>query len=241
MWLHFNPANDALFLDIDGTLLDIAKTPKDVVVSPELIQDLSLLNNKLKGALALVSGRVIEEVDDLFKPLRLRCAGAHGAQWRLTPTGSIETENPLPDRLRDDIATAFEGIEGVFVEDKIYNIAVHYRQATKQAATIGKNLSNIVQDYGNDVKIISGRKVFEVTLSSYNKGLAIEKLLAVSPFKNRRPVFLGDDTTDLPAIGMCLKKGGIAARVGKGKSRNHAFSSPKDVRAWINKIVTESN
>jgi len=241
MWLPFNPEKDALFLDIDGTLLDIAPSARDVTVPPALVRNLERLDHKLEGALALVSGRMIHEIDGLFAPLRLRCAGAHGAEWRLSPHGPVTASLTLPDQLRDDIAVAFSKKAGLVVEDKIFNVAVHYRQSPQKASMIEKILTAIVKPYGDKVRIVHGRKVFEVSLAMNNKGSAIERLLKTTPFKGRRPVFLGDDTTDLAAIGACLKNGGVAARVGRGDPRQKsAFDSPAKVRGWIKRLVEKS-
>ena len=238
MWLHFNPGKDALFLDVDGTLLDIAPTAQKVKVSRSLVRDLGRLNRKLGGALAFVSGRMIHELDSLFSPLRLCSAGAHGAEWRLSPKGPVQTGALLPDVLRDNIALAFANMDGVIIEDKIYNVAVHYRQVPQKAGIVGRTLARLIGPYNKTVKLVRGRKVFEVMPLIHDKGKALEKFLAIEPFKNRRPVFLGDDVADISAIGACLKKGGVAARVGQGKSRQgYAFASPKHVRMWISRLA----
>lgn len=239
MWLPFNCASDALFLDIDGTLLDIASTAQEVQVPKNLIKNLEQLKQKLDGALAFVSGRMIHEIDELFEPLRLACAGAHGAEWRFLPDGPIEKSEPLPDLLRDDVACAFKDVDGIFVEDKIYAIAVHYRQAPEKAPMIKEKLYLLLRPYEDDIAVIHGRKVFEASRASRNKGYAINKLLTSPLFRNRRPVFLGDDTTDISAIGACMSGGGIAARVGRGDpNQKSAFESPAHVRSWIQGILT---
>ncbi len=241
MWLRFNPAKDSLFLDIDGTLLDIAPTAQDVKAPPSLIENLGRLNDKLKGALAFVSGRMVHEIDQLFNPLKLRCAGAHGAEWRLSPEGPVGTGGLLPDKLRDDIAIAFDDDKGIIVEDKIYNVAVHYRQAPEKKNEIRKKLFALVNEYRDKVILINGRKVFEVSLVTNNKGKAIERMLKMPPFKGRRPVFLGDDTADIAAIATCMKSGGIAVLVGKGDAnQKSAFASPEQVRSWIGQISAET-
>lgn len=239
MWLHFNPVKDALFLDIDGTLLDIAPTAQDVVVPQQLIKDLGRLHDKLGGALALISGRRIEDIDMLFDPLRLPCSGAHGAEWRLSPKGPVKNIEPLPESLRSKIALACADMKGVRIEDKAYTLAVHYRKSPELADKIERTLSALIGKAGSDLILIRGRKVFEVAQASHNKGQALERLLAAQAFKNRRPVFLGDDITDMSAIGACLKHGGAAARVGQGKPRQNAFASPENVRSWIRKLIIE--
>ncbi len=237
MWLRFNPEKDALFLDIDGTLLDIAPTAQEVVVSKQLVQDLGRLHDKLGGALAFISGRTIDDIDKLFAPLRLPSSGAHGAEWRLSPQGSVKSTASLPETLRLEFAEVFANTKGVRVEDKVVTLAVHYRQSLEKAEEIEKTLAALIGKSKIDLTLIRGRKVFEIAQPTHDKGQALERLMKTAPFKGRRPVFLGDDITDLSAIGACLKNGGIAARVGKGKLCNSAFSSPKMVRAWINTMT----
>lgn len=239
MWLRFNPAKDALLLDIDGTLLDIAPTAQEVVVSPQLIKDLGRLHDKLGGALAFISGRTIENIDLIFAPLRLPCSGAHGAEWRLAPKSPVKCIAPLPEKLRLKVAASFADMKGIRIEDKGYTFAVHYRQSPDLADKIEKTLSSFIEKAEVSLTLIRGRKVFEIAQTSHDKGQALERLMATPLFKNRRPVFLGDDITDMSAIAACLKNGGVAARVGQGKPRQNAFSSPQTVRSWINKMVIE--
>ena len=237
MWLQLNPQKDALFLDIDGTLLDIASLPQDVVVSKQLIANIGRLHEKMGGALAFVTGRTIKNVDELFSPLRIASSGVHGAEWRLSSEGQIRGLVPLPESLRSTVFDKVASLGKVRIEDKIHTIAVHYRGSPELASDIKKVLDDIALHSAGDLKIIQGRKVFEIARTSHDKGRALERLLAVSPFKGRRPIFLGDDLTDLSAIGACLKHGGVAARVGRGNPSHHAFLSPATVRSWINKMI----
>lgn len=232
MWSPFNPSNDALFLDIDGTILDIAPKAQDVDVPPELIESLKVLKKKLSGALALISGRMIHEIDALFAPLQLTCSGVHGAEWRLSPNGPIKTGAPLPHQLRDNIAEVFQDMEGVIVEDKIYDVSVHFRLAPEKGPMIEEKFRSLLGAYEKDVSFLPGRKVFEVTRTQHDKSEALKKLLSSPCFQNRRPVFLGDDITDLPAINFCLSCGGAAARVGQSP-----FESPAKVRLWLQQIA----
>lgn len=237
MWLRFNPEKDALFLDLDGTILDIAPTANDVKVPAQLVKDLKRLHAKLGGALAFISGRTIENIDKLFAPLCFPCSGAHGAEWRLSQGGPIKSMSLLPDSLREKIASSLSNMKGALVEDKGYTVAVHYRQTPEAAEKIEMILVALIEKSQTTLTLIRGRKVFEIAQSCHDKGQALERLIKTSPFKGRRPVFLGDDITDMSAIGACLKNGGIAARVGQGKSRQNAFASPEAVRSWINKMT----
>jgi trehalose 6-phosphate phosphatase len=238
MPIKLRPDKDALFLDIDGTILDIAPTARDVEVPPRLREDLKSLYEKLDGALAFISGRTIENIDKLFVPLRFPCAGIHGAQWRLSSTSPVESGTLLPSGLREECHAAFSGIEGILVEDKGWAVAIHYRQASIAGNVLEKSLSELIEKSGkDDLTLIHGRKVIEVTRSAYNKGQALQRFLNITPFKNRRPVFLGDDITDLSAIGAVMKHGGLAARVGAENPSASAFFSPDKVRSWLGKLV----
>ncbi|HAX92208.1 MAG TPA: trehalose-phosphatase [Rhodospirillaceae bacterium] len=238
MPIKIHPDQDALFLDIDGTLLDIAPSAEEVVMPKQLIKDLGALYGKLGGALALISGRTIADIDHLFKPLRLPCSGAQGAEWRLSPDSEIQSHKPLPSTIAQKITDAFGDIKGVRVEDKGYTVAVHYRQAVAQVEEIEEILTSVIKAIGaKEIVLVRGRKVVEVLRAGQNKGMALERFLKHEPFKGRRPAFLGDDDTDISAIGASLKNGGIAARVGRGKKADNAFASPDSVRAWLNVIV----
>lgn len=237
MWLRFNLAKDALFLDIDGTILDIAPTAHDVVVPKTLVDSLDRLQHKLNGALAFLSGRTIQDIDRLFAPLRFPCAGAHGAEWRLSSGGPINSIAPLSESLRMKISGTFANMAGVRVEDKGYTIAVHYRQSPELAEKIKKALGEHIDQSEIPLTLIPGRKVFEIAMPSHNKGQALERFIKTAPFKNRRPVFLGDDITDIAAMGACLKNGGIAARIGNSKANLNAFANPEAVRRWINDLT----
>ena len=122
----------ALFLDVDGTLLDLAERPDDVVTPAGLVATLAKTERKLAGALALISGRAIDDLDRLFEPLRLRASGVHGAEMRFDPGGpttSTPAPTELPQSLFEALTRAVEAFPGVFVENKRFSFAVHYRLA----------------------------------------------------------------------------------------------------------------
>ncbi len=227
---------DALFLDIDGTLLDIAPEAKAVRVPTDLKEDLAALLEKLGGALALVSGRTIENIDDLFAPLRLSIAGVHGAEWRLSPDAEPRFFEPLPLAFRRSVFDAFRDWPELIVEDKIRSVAVHYRQASQKAALVEEIMRKMLEGQTLSLKTIRGRKVFEVTGAGFDKGKAVETFMRESPFVTRSPFFIGDDITDLEGMAACVRFGGRGAKVGHGrKEEGCAFASPAEVRGWIKK------
>ncbi len=236
-----NPLQDALFLDVDGTLLDIAPTPASVVVPEGLIAGLYALHNKLNGALALISGRSLAEVDHLLLANNLPLAGSHGAEWRLNYGGDVHHAPPLPNALREFVKKEFTGQPGILIEDKTYSIAVHYRQTPERQQEIEAMLYGAISDQTGDLIVLQGKMVFEIMRPTYNKGTAIERFMQHPPFMGRKPVFLGDDETDITAISACMKLGGLAARVGDQPHFKALFPSPTEVRAWVMEQVNQTS
>jgi trehalose 6-phosphate phosphatase len=232
MSLQLRPANDALFLDIDGTLLDIAPQPDQVVVPSALSDALRALHQKLGGALALISGRSLKNIDTLFPFPALPAAGAHGAEWRIEL--ERQARQPIPPALRQAVKEAFAAQPRMLVEDKEYSLAVHYRRIPTQADAIQRRLYQLLSQTNEPLTIMRGKMVFEIVYPWHNKGAAIELFLAHPPFAGRRPVFLGDDETDMFAIRKCQQLGGIGIRVGMFASSPAAeFPSPAAVREWL--------
>ena len=186
----------ALFLDVDGTLLEIAATPADVQVPQRLLEVLASLSARLGGALALVSGRPIADVDGLFAPLHLPVAGAHGAERR-TASGKVQ-------RRDDSVALApakrllaawAEARPGVLLEDKGSALALHYRLAPELEACARRAAAAALAETGPGFQLQDGKKVLEIRATSVSKGRAIEAFMSEPPFSGRLPVFLGDDVT----------------------------------------------
>jgi trehalose-phosphatase len=233
---QIDPKHDALFLDIDGTLLDIADAPEKVTIPHDLIHHLGKLHDRMGGALALVSGRTVENIDQLFAPLRLPAVGVHGAEWRLTGKAKLQSRPDLPENLVVDIYAHLPQHSGILIENKKHAMAVHYRLAPECEGAIEKTLRQTLADYKNSFNLIHGKMVFEIVPAEINKGAAIERFMKHKPFSGRRPVFFGDDASDLFAINMCLQLGGFAGRVGPGTPpQETVFSNPAAVRSWLEK------
>jgi trehalose 6-phosphate phosphatase len=232
-------ANWALFLDVDGTLLDIAERPDEVAVPRTLIETLRRATDALGGALAFVSGRTIAEIDAMFDPLRLPTAGQHGAEIRL---GGIRpalrvVESPSP-ALRQSIASAMTPIPGLLVEDKGLTVAVHYRAKPELGDIVAAQLAKLIHDSGETADLMAGKFVWEVRPMHRDKGQAVETFMVEAPFKDRLPVFVGDDVTDADGFAMVEKMGGIALAVGDLHSpRLAAFRDAAAVRDWLRDFV----
>jgi trehalose 6-phosphate phosphatase len=232
-----DPDTTAIFLDIDGTLLDIAPTPLEVKVSDALRDSLAALSEQFGGAVAFVSGRPIAEMDRLFHPLRLAAVGGHGAEIRYTPESASRRSKiaTLDDQLRADFARIGRIGQGILVEDKGYSLAIHYRQAPELGGEIMKSVTAICKNERCDsLEILPGKLVIEIKPGGYDKGTGLREMMSVPPFTGRRPIFIGDDITDNAAFAVLPDFGGTGFSVGgivPGASFN--FDGPQDVRRWL--------
>lgn len=230
-----------LFLDVDGTLLDIAGRPDGVVVSPVLRQTLGTLNERLEGAVALVSGRAISDIDGLFAPLRLRASGVHGAEMRFDPNGGVEVspEYHLPEAVVAGLRAIAERHPGTLVEDKRFSVAVHYRAVPAAGSELENQLAIFLRSPECDgCRILPGHMVFEIKRSGFNKGAAVGAFMSRRPFEGRQPIFIGDDVTDLPGFTRALAAGGLAYSVTTPRTGVSAhFADPDAVRSWLRDLA----
>ena len=224
----------ALFLDIDGTLLDIAERPDQVRVPPTLVGDLERVIGSLDGALALVSGRSIAWIDAAFRPLRLPAAGQQGSEIRVSQDARAIADKPIDlDQVRQRLR-ALGGVDGIEIEDKGLTIAVHYRRARDRAGAkvaIERALAALDQS----IEAVPGRLVYEVKARGTSKGSAVARLLETSAFCRRLPVYFGDDRTDEYAFREVLARGGIAVQVGPSLAPPGCLwiESPAETRRWL--------
>lgn len=227
-------ADWALFLDIDGTLIDIAPRPEDVVVPKSLPSLLTRASIWLGGAVALISGRPIAQIDALVSPLVLPCAGEHGAVLRL-PDGTIETADSrgaIPAHWRAQLIEATQEWRGVIVEPKSFSIAVHYRLAPERRDDVWTLVQRVVAQNPRDYEILAARKAFEIRNRAVSKAKPVLRLMPLSPFSGRTPVFIGDDVTDQDGFRAVLAIHGIALDV------HEVFNGrPADVLAWLDRYV----
>jgi len=232
----------ALFLDVDGTLLDIAERPDRVVVPAGLVDDLAEAERGLGGALAVITGREAEEIDRLFRPLRLRVAAVHGAELRFDPDAA-PTPSPgtseLPASLWEDLNRALRDFPGTFAENKRYSFTVHYRLAPGVKESLRKAVMRVVQaEPESAVEVMNARRAIELKAPGYDKGRAVACFLSVPPFRGRTPIYIGDDTTDEAGFAAVSARGGHAYSVGRPRpGARGVFASPGDVRAWLAKFA----
>ncbi len=237
-------SNTALLLDIDGTLLDIAPTPEDVVVPTRLKTALQQLAGLTDGALALVSGRSLANIDELFEPLRLAAVGGHGVEIRAPghPAGP-PADHPIDDELRRLLRGIGAQIAGVMIEDKDYSIAVHYRRVPEHAESVRAAIIAACTAHPSDaLEILPGKLVFEVKSRDYNKGKAVRDLMSKPPFCGRRPIFIGDDVTDETAFAVLPDFNGLGFSVGERiEGLAGCFPEPAEVREWLYRLAAAND
>jgi trehalose 6-phosphate phosphatase len=227
-----DPRVVALLLDFDGTLVEIAPTPDAVHVSDDLRASLICLLEKTGGALALVSGRPIADLDRFFAPLTLPIVGGHGAEMRVHGGETIDAAEPLPESLRRRLADAAMPGSGVLIEDKGYSVALHYRQAPQEEERLHSLIAAARAAFPREaIEILPGKAMFEVKRPGVSKGEAVRTLMTYAPFAGRKPVFIGDDVTDESVFAMLPSFGGMAFSVQRPfTGLAGIFTSPAQVR-----------
>jgi len=223
----------ALFLDFDGTLVELAETPEAIHVPPAMVGLLGDLSDLLGGALAVVSGRQIDVLDRFLAPLRLPAAGEHGVQRRDAEGRMQEQRAPELTRVLDAANELARVHEGLLVERKHAAIALHYRLAPQLEAVCRDAMARIIFDQPQ-LELMHGKFVFEVKPAGIHKGVAIGAFMEEAPFAGRTPVFAGDDTTDENGFAVVQPRGGVAIKVGSGPSQAlHRLDSPRAVFEWL--------
>jgi len=226
----------AFFLDLDGTLFEIRATPQAVRRAPEEVELVRRLQEASGGAVALISGRAIAKVDDLFAPLRLAAAGQHGAERR--DARGVVTRADLPAREFDLAERAIRAFaarhEGLLFEQKGLSMALHYRLAPHLAEAAHAAVREAAAALGGAVEVQGGKMVAELKPSGYDKGSAIGEFMREPPFAGRVPLFIGDDATDEHGFEVVNRLGGHSVKVGEGPSAARwRLAAPAAVRAWL--------
>ena len=234
----------ALLIDVDGTLLEIAPRPELVAVPPGLPDLLQRLAGGRAGALALISGRPIADLDRLFRPWHGAAAGLHGIERRTVDGNCAASSDGEADRvaaaalerLRPELAALAEQRPGIWLEDKGRTLALHYRAAPEAGAAIRHAAMRLLRDHGEALRLIPGKMVVEFQPRHHGKGNAIAAFMAEPPFPGRVPVFLGDDTTDEEGFAEVNRRGGISIRVGPpigGSAAIYDLPSVTAARDWL--------
>ena len=229
----------ALLLDVDGTIVDIGPSPTEVQVSGTLLESLRRLFDLTGGAVALVSGRPISDLDRLFAPLRLPAVGGHGAEMRVRDNEVFYWTKPLPQDFRQLLANAERIGPGVIVEDKGYSIALHYRKAPQHAESLRRHVAASRSAFpAEPTELLLGKAMFEVKRPGINKGNSIRKLMAHPPFAGRMPVFIGDDITDESVFAVLPDIGGKGFSVSRHfPGLTGIFKDPAQVRSALQSLA----
>lgn len=222
------PPHPALLLDFDGTLVEIAPHPHAITIPPGLAPLLEDLAARFEGAVALVSGRPLADLDLFLPGLPLAIAAEHGGLFRFHPEGPIERPpHPRPPEAWRDAARRYaETHPGLLYEPKEGGFVVHYRHAPERREAVRAALEDLI---GEDPEfgLLASHMAWEVRPRRANKAEAVRFLMAHPPFAGRKPVFIGDDVTDEEGMAAARALGGMGLRVPE------VFGGPEGVRRWL--------
>ncbi len=232
------PDRPALFLDFDGTLVEIAAEPDKIVVADGLPRLFQSLLAQTGGALAVVSGRKVDDIDS-FLAIPVAAAGMHGLERRATP-GAALSHSPPPDEIAE-LRARIEGwdglTDGVVMEDKGAGLAVHYRAAPHLEATVKDKMKALVADLPA-LHLIEGKMVVEAKGRGIDKGTSVRAFMAGPPFAGRTPVFIGDDVTDEDGMRAAHDLGGFGIKVGEGPSiARYRLPDVPAVHAYLTEVA----
>jgi trehalose 6-phosphate phosphatase len=240
--LSFSTSSSALFLDFDGTLTDLAATPDAVVVDPGVIRVLQDLFEASAGAIAIVSGRPVAEIDYYLSPLILPVAGVHGAERR----GSDGLLRRMPAPNVDLIVAAAQRLGDqhpeLLIEVKPGAVAVHYRQAPHLESACIDAMTEALS-LAEGMVLLRGKMVVEIKPHRATKGLAVRAFMeSDAPFKGRVPWFVGDDVTDEAAFEAVQSLRGMAIKIGSGETlAQHRMASPAELLIWLKSVSHQAN
>jgi len=233
----------AVLLDVDGTLLDLMPTPREVWVPPGLAKTLNRLHKRTGGALAFVSGRSINDLDLIFAPDQFPAVGGHGAEMRLEADADALSTHapPLDKELKRRLAAIARLSPGILLEDKGYSLALHYRLAPHAEKAIYEAVALIRADLPNaPIEVLPGKAVCEIKHSGFTKASGVRELMTHPPFRGRKPFFIGDDVTDETVFAIMPDLDGLAFSVGR-RARGVAghFDAPSDVREFLAHLLDD--
>jgi trehalose 6-phosphate phosphatase len=231
----------AILLDIDGTLIELAATPRAIVVPDGLVATLNGLLQNTSGALALVSGRSLADIDWIFAPEKFPAVGGHGAEMRLTTDNeAVAIHAPaMEHELRRRLAAVAEIDPNILVEDKGYSLALHYRLAPHAEKTIYAEVARIRAELSSaPLQLLPGKSVLEIKHATFTKASGVRELMSRVPFKGRRPLFIGDDVTDESVFDIMPEFAGFSFSVGRrARAVSGHFDAPADVRAFLVQLL----
>ena len=233
-------SDQCLFLDIDGTLIEFTDTPSQTIADDQVKVLLRQMLQRLGGAVALVSGRAITTMDQLFAPLQLPAAGLHGVERR-DASGQLhgaKFEDHRLARARKALALLADTYPGTIIEDKGRNIAVHFRLAPQFGELVLRSVQAIAAPLADDYQLQDGAMMVEIKPRGFNKGSAVSSFMHEPPFAGRRPVFVGDDLTDCDGFAAVEALGGMSVSVGERVTGQFQLADVEAVRRWLREFVS---
>jgi trehalose 6-phosphate phosphatase len=228
--------NWAYFFDLDGTLVELTDSPAGVHLDPDLRALIEALSRSTGGAVALISGRSITDIDRLLPDLRLPVAGQHGIERR-DAAGRV-SRHAFPshalDRVRQALSSAAARHRGLELEDKGLSLALHYRRAPRLAGFTHRLMRSLASQLGTQYCVQGGKRVVEMKPAGKDKGIAVQEFMEEDPFRRRTPVFVGDDVTDEYGFATVNRLHGHSVKVGPGRTAARwRLPDVRTVRAWL--------
>jgi len=233
-----DPERHALFLDFDGTFVDFAPEPDAIRLREGSHALLTAVRDRLGGALALVSGRRIADLDRFLHPLELPASGVHGQEFRPAP-GDVRVRPPSPemDEARRRLARALSPDDPLFLEDKGGALVLHFRKHPEQAPR-GASLADAAVAGLSDLHALPGHAIVEIRQRGISKAGALALFAAAPPFAGRIPVFIGDDTTDEDGFRAAAEGGGFGVKVGHGATAaRYRVADVAAVHRWLGSLL----
>jgi trehalose 6-phosphate phosphatase len=226
----------AYFFDLDGTLLDFSDTPGALQIDDALRAQIRTLYDRAGGAVALISGRALADIDRLLEGIRLPAAGQHGTERR-DARGHITHHDFPRERLEwahARLAEATAGRPGLVLEHKGLSLALHYRRAPRLGGYAHRLMRSLTPSLGADFRIQPGKRIVEVKPAGKDKGVALVEFMAEAPFRGRTPVFVGDDLTDEYGFEAVNRLRGHSIKVGPGRTAaTWRLPTVRAVRSWL--------
>lgn len=236
---QLSAGSSAIFLDFDGTLVEFAQEPHLVKLEPEIRQAVDSLSRSSKGALAIVTGRDLTDIDHFMHPLSLPVAGIHG-MLRRGWDGELHhqpVESEALERLESLLARLTQTNQGLLLERKPGSVALHYRQRPELESQCKDAVDAALSDL-SEFHVLHGKMVIEIKAGGFNKGLALAEFMDEDPFRGRLPIFAGDDTTDEDAFAEVNRRGGVSIKVGAGDTgAGYRARGIRDFHRWLQDLA----
>ncbi len=231
----------ALFLDLDGTLVELVDHPDNIAIDDALRSRLETLTALLDGAVAVISGRAIDDLDRHLTLPTLAMSGQHGAEWRDSQGQRqiAQAHQKALEAVGQQVQKQVDRDDALYLENKGASLALHYRHRPEAGEILKRELTSLINEYPDTLELHQGKFVLEIKGQGYDKGVALERFLATPPFADRCPVFIGDDRTDEDGFRTVNAHQGMAIKVGTGESLAASrLTDPRAVHEWLDQWIT---